>query len=218
MPGWLLVSIVCMEVYSVGLQAAELSAADMHRLQQGETLLEVIHTELPGGAAKVTALFHTDSDTIWNVIGHCRYEFVYLKGLKLCEVLKTGNFLTTVHHRVRNSWYSPTLDFTFEAKREPCCHGEFELVDGNLKVLVGQWNFEPMTDDDSYIVSHEIRIQPRVPAPRWLIRRSLKKDLPNMLSCIRGLAQASGNERRLALDLQRCPGKFNRGEISPADK
>jgi hypothetical protein len=56
------------------------------------------------------------------------------------------------------------------------------------------------------IVIHEITVQPNFPAPRWLIQRSLNKDLPDMLACIRGLANASGTQAAEAADLQGCPG------------
>ena len=39
-----------------------------------------------------------------------------------------------------------------------------------------------------------------------LVRRSLRKDLPDMLACIRGLANASVDKHRIVTDLKRCPG------------
>ena len=85
----------------------------------------------------------------------------------------------------------------------------FHLVEGNLKVMEGQWNFQKLDDGDAMLVSHEIRVRSRFPAPRWLVRRVLKKDLPDMLACVRGLAEASGDQNLLANDLKRCPGDIN---------
>ena len=78
--------------------------------------------------------------------------------------------------------------------------------EGDLRVLEGLWRLVPLADGNGVIVVHEIRIQPKIPAPRWLVRRSLRKDLPDMLACIRGLANASADKRRIAADLKRCPG------------
>jgi len=47
------------------------------------------------------------------------------------------------------------------------------------------------------------------------VRRSLRRDLPEMLACIRGLAKASGDNRRIALDLKRCPGDIPAWVLSP---
>jgi len=179
---------------------------DLARLQSGEIMLQTIHSDMPGGAARVTALFHTTADVVWEVIGDCRFEFVYVRGLKVCEVLKPGREYMLMHHRLRNSWYTPTLDFTFEVIRKPGNFGEARLVEGDLHVLEGLWRLVPLADGKGVIVVHEIRIQPKLPAPRWLVRRSLRKDLPDMLACIRGLANASANKRRIAADLERCPG------------
>jgi hypothetical protein len=186
--------------------AASVDADDLARLKRGEILLQTVHAEKSGGAAQVTALFHTSVDAIWDVIGYCKNEFVYVRGLELCELVKPGLAVMQKHHRVNNNWYTPTLDFTFEATRVSPNHGEFRLVGGDLKVLEGQWIFETLADSDSVIATHEIRIRSRLPAPRWLVRRILKNDLPDMMACVRGLARASGDDDRLADDLKRCPG------------
>ena len=68
-------------------------------------------------------------------------------------------------------------------------------------------------DGDGVVVIHEFRIQPKIPTPRWLIRRGLKKDLPDMLACIRGLAGGSISVDEAGKDLARCPG-----DIPPGSK
>jgi len=182
---------------------------DISRLKQGEILIETIHGDKPGGAARVTAMFYSEADAVWNIIGHCKYEFIYMRGLTVCEMLEGDQFQMTMHHRLRNNWYTPALDYIFAANREADNHGEAYLIEGNLKILQGNWIMSPVADSKSIIVVHEIRIQPKLPAPRWLIRRSLRKDLPDMLACIRGLAFASGNESQKDADLKRCSGEFS---------
>lgn len=201
-------------VMAAGMQLSEaapsgLSDDDMTRLLHGEILLQTIHADKPGGAARVTALFHSNAAAVWDIIGYCKYEFIYVRGLKECEMLKGDQFQMTMHHRLRNSWYTPTLDFTFEASREPGGNGQAHLVGGNLKVLEGRWNLFPFMDDNNVIVVHEIRIQPSIPAPKWLVRRSLRNDLPGMLACIRGLAGASGDTGSIKDDLKSCPGDIS---------
>lgn len=172
-------------------------------------MLQTIHSDKPGGAARVTAFFHTTADVVWEVIGDCKFAFIYVRGLKICEVVKPGRENMRVRHRLRNSWYAPTLDFTFDAIRKPGNFGEVHLVEGDLKVMDGLWRMVPLADGNGVIVIHEIRIQTKMLAPRWLVRRSLRKDLPAMLACIRGLANASADNRRIAADLKRCPGDIS---------
>ncbi len=198
----------------VGMRSSEAASIqwgddEMARLKRGEILLQTIQDEKPGTAARVTALFHTNAQAIWDIIGYCKYEFVYMRGLKLCEMLEGDQFHMTMRHRLRSSWYTPTLDFTFEAVREPGGDGEAHLIGGDLKVLEGRWKFSPLADDNNVIVVHEIRIQPKLPAPQWLVRRNLQRDLPAMMACIRGLARASGDPGHIERDLKQCPGDIS---------
>jgi hypothetical protein len=185
---------------------ADISESELRRLQSGEILAQTIHSEKSGGAARVTGLFHADAEAIWNVIGYCKNEYIYVRGLELCEVLVPGLQYIKKHHRVNNNWYTPTIDFVFEARRTSVTHGDFNLVEGNLKVMEGQWDFQPLAGGDGLVVSHDIRIRSRFPAPRWLVRRVLKNDLPDMLACIRGMAGASLDADQTSVDLARCPG------------
>jgi hypothetical protein len=193
-----------MLVASLGA-AAPIADDEMERLASGEILAQSIHEEKSGGAARVTALFHASAEDIWNVIGYCKNEFVYVRGLELCEVVVPGLQYIKKRHRVKNHWYTPTLDFVFEARRLSATHGNFNLVGGDLKVMEGHWDFQP-APGGGLLVSHEIRIRSKLPAPRWLVRRVLKNDLPDMLACIRGMARGSGDAELLARDLGRCAG------------
>ena len=105
------------------------------------------------------------------------------------------------------------MDFTFEANRPSETLGTFHVIKGDLKVMEGQWSFQDSPDGIGIIASHELRVRPRFPSPRWLVRRTLRKDLPGMMACIRGLAEASGDATRVKKDLRRCPG-----DISLANK
>ena len=61
-------SLLMMLIASTGY-AADISESELQRLQSGEILVQTIHEEKSGGAARVTGLFHADADTVWNVIG-----------------------------------------------------------------------------------------------------------------------------------------------------
>ena len=191
----------------------QITDEDLASLERGEILLESIQTDQTGVAMRVTALLQTTADEVWQILGYCQYELIYVKGLKVCEVLEGDQFQMKVHHRIRNSWYTPTLDFVIEATRDAEGIGRAVLVSGDLNVLDGRWELIRHENGSSVITIHEIRIQPKIPVPKWLVRHTLNNDLPDMMACIRGLANASGTERDITFDLKRCPG-----EISSATK
>lgn len=185
---------------------------ELARLKRGEILIQTIENEKPGVTARATALVRTDADSVWNIIGYCKNGLIYMHGLKTCEMLEGDQFDMIVHHRVRNSWFSPMLDYKFRAQRNREGYGSAKLISGNLNVLNGYWQLMPLEGEQGVLVVHEISIQTRFPAPEWLVRRSLKHDLPDMLACIRGLAQSPAQfpvrKKSVQLDLNRCPGEI----------
>jgi hypothetical protein len=70
--------------------------------------------------------------------------------------------------------------------------------------MEGSWDFIDL--DKGVLVTHEIRIRPGFPVPRFLIRSVMKNTIPEMLACIRSLASGSISEARQATDAASCPG------------
>ena len=81
---------------------------------------------------------------------------------------------------------------------------DVKLIEGNLKALEATWAFEETPDGT--VVDYRVRIQPSLPAPRFIVRRNVNKGMPAMLACIRGLAGGSGSATLENKDLARCPG------------
>jgi len=204
--GLLLVLITALFPPIAASQQSGFSEEELDLLNRGEILMQTIHADKPGAAARVTALMHTGADQVWRILGHCKYELIYVKGLKLCELLSGDQFQMTLRHQVRTSWYTPTQDFVFAASRDSTGTGMAKLVSGDLRVFDAQWKIDQIPAEGSVIVVHEIRVQPKLPAPKWLIRRTFHNDLPDMMACIRGLADASGSDHHIQRDLKRCPG------------
>ena len=176
----------------------------LQRLKAGEVILENTRTEESGGAARIVIFMQAPVEAIWGIIYSCENAFIFLQGLKLCEVLEQTSEFTVTRQVVKKGLLIPTQDFSFRTVQEPYRHAEFSLVDGNLKVMEGNWDFIVMPD--GVVIIHEIRIQPAVPAPRFLVRRLMRKGMPEMIACMRGLAGGSVSAEMKTRDLAMCPG------------
>jgi ribosome-associated toxin RatA of RatAB toxin-antitoxin module len=176
------------------------------QLLAGEILVESVRTDEAGGAARVKALSYGSSEALWAVIISCEDAFRFVRGMQICNVLEDDGGHALVHQGVKQSWILPRLDFTFAAIRKPFTAIDFQLVEGDLRTMEGGWRFETLPEIDAVIVTHEIRVVPQFPAPRWLVRRSIGRDVPEMLACIRGLAGGSGSGKQQDLDLGSCRG------------
>ena len=184
------------------------STEAMARLRKGEILAEDARTGEPGGAARVQTLMHSDLQELWAYISSCDSAFKYVKGMRECELLAVEHGVnsdtTRLHQVVKKSWVVPGIDYIIEVRRQPPHRIDFKLIEGNLKALEGGWRFNVLPDEQGIVVTHEVRVQPDFPAPRWLIQRSMRKDVPDMLACLRGLTDGSGDFPR-SEDLKRCP-------------
>jgi ribosome-associated toxin RatA of RatAB toxin-antitoxin module len=178
--------------------------ASLSRLRAGET--EVWNVIADGGAAAGVMIFmHTSAENIWDIIVSCKKAAVFLDGLRHCEVLEENGEYAVTRQVVDKGWYTPRLDYTFETDRMPFQHMDFRLLEGNMRILNGTWDFISL--DGGILVKHQLQLKPGFPAPRWLIRRTLKKNFPDMMLCIRALSGGSGSENTNKSDWQACPGE-----------
>jgi len=157
-----------------------------------------------GGAAHARALVRADAEAVWRVITSCEQAFTYVDGLELCEILEQTGQRVVVRQVIDKSWLLPQQDFVFESLREPYREIRVRLLEGNLDVLEGHWIFRPF--EEGTLVDYTVRIEPAFPAPDFLVRRNLDRDMPGLLACVRALAGGSGSAEQQRLDRARCAG------------
>lgn len=185
--------------------APELDNSQWARLRGGEVLVENTLLAESGGAAAVHALFWAQPDDVWNMLGDCSANFRYVDGLRECEILESSIHRAVTRQSVKKSLVMPRLDFVFETYREPPRWVVIRLSEGELKQLNGSWRLDPVEGGDALLISHSIQVQPKLPAPKWLVRQTLRRDVGDMVACLRSLAGASGSAENEAADSARCP-------------
>ncbi|MEE4219461.1 MAG: SRPBCC family protein [Xanthomonadales bacterium] len=181
-------------------------AADMEaRLRAGEILLQDTRTDEAGGAGKAQVFAYTEARAFWDVIVSCDLAFVFVDGMRVCETLEASDGRAVVRQVIKKHWLLPKIEYSFESQRRPYKKMTFALIEGDLDIMEGSWRFTPAPA--GVLVEYEARIKPSFPVPRWLVRRTIRKDTPDLIACIRGLANGSGSEQMLKSDLARCPGE-----------
>lgn len=184
--------------------AASAQEADLDRLRSGAVVVEKTRLEERGGSVRVSMFVEAPAKTVWEVISSCEQARKYLRGMEECEVLVDEPDRALTHHVVDPGWMVPEMDYRFETRRKPYRRMDIELTGGNLEKMDGYWRIESV--GSGVVVEHEVRIRPKAPAPRWLIRRMLGNDLPDMMACIRSLSNGSPTEDLAASDRKSCQG------------
>ena len=65
---------------------------------------------------------------------------------------------------------------------------EFHRIGGNLKYEVGSWLLAP-SQDGATTVQYQVTVQPGFCIPQFLVRRSLRRQLPAALIALRNHAE-----------------------------
>jgi len=193
--------------FVLSINASAQEQDNVERLQRGEIVLLHEDSSEKGGSARVQALFQTSAEAVWSIITSCESSFVFVDGLKQCEVIEVSGERTLVHQVVKKGWLIPRQDFVFESLREPFRTIRFKLVEGNLKAMEGNWLFSETPD--GLLVDYSIRVRPMLPVPGFVVSWVMRKGMPDLIACIRGLAGGSGSAEQQTSDLGQCRGELN---------
>jgi len=183
---------------------SQLDPENMLRLRSGEILHEHSRKDEAGGTIRVEIFVRAAVEDVWGMLEGCENAFTYVKGLKQCEVLEQTDKYALIHEVVKAGVFAPTQDYTYKVNSQPFSRRDFKLNKGSLKAMEGSWEF--LAVEEGVIIVYQLHVQPAVSAPRFMVRRSIRKSIPDMLACIRGLVNGSGGTGQNKKDLQRCPG------------
>jgi ribosome-associated toxin RatA of RatAB toxin-antitoxin module len=197
--------IIVLLAMACAARAGEPAGDVLERLLAGEVVAFDSRSDSTGGAAHMQMLAAAPSRALWRVIISCDLAYAFVAGLEHCEVLEDTADRALVRQVVAQPWPVPDQDVTYESLRQPHHEITFRLVDGNLDEMEGYWRFSERAEGT--LVDYRIRIRPGIPVPRFIVRRSMEKAMPDQLACIRGLADGSGGADRRRADLARCPGE-----------
>ncbi|MEM1412181.1 MAG: SRPBCC family protein [Pseudomonadota bacterium] len=178
---------------------------DWSRLQSGEIIVTDTRLDEQGGSALALAVYHVDRETLWRTIGDCNANTRFVRGLKFCEVVSESPTRAMTRQQLKAYQLLPTLDYTFETVREPFEWIRIRLIEGELEALEGSWRFQPLPDGDGVLVAHQVRVHPKLPVPRWLARRTVHRDLANLMACLRWEVKGWSDPRQRGKDREACP-------------
>ena len=200
-------AMLCLYLAPLCSQARETPLPDletMSRLRLGEIVAESIRVDEKGGAVKASLMIWAPVKDIWATVYSCENAFIFLADLEVCEVLEDNGDDVVTRQVINRGWPVPRQDYTFATHRVPYTRADIQLVEGTLNFMQASWEYINMPE--AVVVIYKVRLQPDFPAPRFLVRRTLKNGANQLLACVRALAGGSGSAEREKEDLDHCPG------------
>jgi uncharacterized protein YndB with AHSA1/START domain len=160
------------------------------RLAAGEVVVEAasdIDPAAPRGRIRAAILIPASPQAIWSVMTDCHQALTFVPGLKRCRRLDgaSDGRWADIEHEVRYSWLLPEVRYVFRADYDRPHRIDFHRISGDLKAEEGTWLLTPTADGSSTLVQYDVYIDPGFWIPRFLVTRSLRRDLPAALTGLR---------------------------------
>lgn len=184
---WLIVSALCLHALA---RAADWTLSEVQRaaLARGEILVEAdVSRDRHQGDVRAAVRIEASADRIFAAMTDCTAALRFVPHLEQCIVLETApdQSWQLIEHVVDFGWYLPATRYVFRADYEPGRSIRFHHVRGDLRENEGAWVLVPDPGATATIVTYWVRIVPRFSVPQWLIRSSLKRELPALLEALR---------------------------------
>ena len=171
----------------------EPDAGERARLLAGEI---IVHADIdPSGAsgrARAAVWIAAPREQVYAWMTDCPKALTFVPRMTGCTILQTGPEpgSALIAHEVDYSWFLPRMHYVFRARNTFPAQVEFQEASGDLAINRGSWRLAAVPDAGHTLVIYEVRIKPRLYVPQWLVRRSLRKDLPDLLTALRRVSEA----------------------------
>lgn len=139
------------------------------------------------GHAGVAILVDGEKADVWRVLSDPEAAPSYVPSLMSARVLLSTGNTRLIAHEVKMP-LMPKVNYEFEATELPMRTIQFKQTTGDLRNFEGEWELfegEMFGRPDSVIVFYQVYLNPGKLIPGPLVQRSLRKDLPPMLECVR---------------------------------
>ena len=173
--------------------------AIQQRLTAGEVVVatSAIDPAQPRGRVRAAVRIPAAPDEIWRIVTDCQEALSFVPGLRRCRRLDgaADGSWQDVEHEMRYSWLLPTVRYVFRADYDRPHRIDFHRISGNLKQEEGTWLFTPTADGAATVVEYEVYVDPGFWIPQALVARSLRRDIPAVLTGLRDCVERDAGQR-----------------------
>jgi ribosome-associated toxin RatA of RatAB toxin-antitoxin module len=162
--------------------------AELARLRDGAVLVEADGaTDRSSGDVRAAVQIQAPAERIFNTLTDCTEALRFVPHLRHCAVLETApdESWQIVEQQIDYGWFMPHAYYVFRADYERYDRIRVSNVRGDFRENRGSWQFRPTDDGKATIVTYQLHVVPRFFVPRWLMRSTLRRDLPQLMKGLR---------------------------------
>ena len=142
---------------------------------------------------KLAAEVDAPATAIWDVLKACEIAPEYVPNVQSCKKLEEldGGRAELFVQTVKPVFFLPTFEHEFRLDYTPYSRIDVNRVSGPIAHMQGTWWLLP-EDNGRILLVYELALDPGMPIPRFLVRATLKRDLPKVIAAVRERAEAAG--------------------------
>ena len=166
---------------------------DRDAIAAREVQIFVERSERPLTAeVKVAVEIDAPATAIWDVLKACEIAPEYVPNVQTCTKLEEldGGRADLFKQTIKPIFFLPTFEHVFRLDYTPYTRIDVNRVSGPIAQLQGHWWLMPQ-DNGRILLVYELSLDPGMPIPRFMVRATLKRDLPKVLAAVRERAEAA---------------------------
>jgi ribosome-associated toxin RatA of RatAB toxin-antitoxin module len=129
---------------------------------------------------------------IWAVLRACDVAPEYVPNVMSCRTLEEvdGGRGELFVQTVKPIFFMPAFEHVFRLDYTPYSRIDVSRVSGPIAHMQGTWWLLPQ-DTGRILLVYELELDPGMPIPRFMVRATLKRDLPKVVAAVRDRAEAA---------------------------
>lgn len=168
----------------------DLSWIDRATLDRGEVQSLAEHTDHGVVHMRFAVKVSAPVTRVWDVLKDCPSSAQYTPNIVSCrslEVLDNGR-AERFTQTIKIAFFLPSFDHEFRLDYDPYSHIGVHRISGPIDTLDGDWWLVPQADGAIFLVN-ELALDIGLPVPRFIVRATMRREIPKMLIGIRNRAQ-----------------------------
>jgi ribosome-associated toxin RatA of RatAB toxin-antitoxin module len=141
---------------------------------------------------KLAAEVDAPATAIWDVLKACEISPEYVPDIQSCKKLEEldGGRADLFVQTIKPIFFLPAFEHVFRLDYTPYTRIDVNRVSGPIAHLHGTWWLVP-EDNGRILLVYEFELDPGMPIPRFMVRATLKRDLPKVITAVRERAEAA---------------------------
>jgi len=168
---------------------------DWERLDAGEVLLESIKESRGTVTIELAIAIDADRGSIWEILTACEVSPEYVPHVVACRRIASiaDGDAELFEQTVKPAFFLPRFEHVFRLDYDPPERIGVSHVSGPIDRMEGGWRLLERPNG-AIALLHTLTLNPGFPVPRFFVRNTLERDLPEVLREIRRRAEAAEAE------------------------